>query len=56
MTTTQNSTISLPPLLYQKLKSRAEQTQRSIEAEALDTLVASVPLDDETASALINAT
>jgi plasmid stability protein len=47
MTTTQDITISLPNLLYQKLKARAEQTQRSVEAEALDALVASVPVVDE---------
>src|SRR6266545_2589131 len=47
MTTTQDITISLPDVLYQKLKARAEQTQRSVEAEALDALVASVPVVDE---------
>jgi plasmid stability protein len=47
MTTTQDITISLPNLLYQKLKARAEQTQRSVEAEALDALVAAVPAVDE---------
>jgi plasmid stability protein len=47
MATTQDITISLPNLLYQKLKARAEQTQRSVEAEALDALVASVPVVDE---------
>lgn len=47
MTTTQDITIKLPKLLYQKLKARAEQTQRSVEAEALDALVASVPVVDE---------
>jgi plasmid stability protein len=47
MTTTQDITISVPNVLYQKLKARAEQTQRSVEAEALDALVASVPVVDE---------
>jgi plasmid stability protein len=47
MTTTQDITISLPDLVYQKLKARAEQTQRSVEAEALDALVAAVPAVDE---------
>ena len=47
MTPTQDITISLPNLLYQKLKARAEQTQRSVEAEALDALVAAVPAIDE---------
>ena len=47
MTTTQDITISVPDVLYQKLKARAEQTQRSVEAEALDALVASVPIVDE---------
>lgn len=47
MTTTQDITISVPKLLYQKLKARAKQTQRSVEAEALDALVASVPASDE---------
>jgi plasmid stability protein len=47
MTTTQDITIRLPNLLYQKLKARAEQTQRSVEAEALDALVAAVPAVDD---------
>lgn len=47
MTTTQDITISLPDILYRKLKARAEQTQRSIEAEAIDALTASLPgIDD----------
>lgn len=45
--TTQDITISVPDLLYRRLKARAERTQRSIEAEALDALVASVPASDE---------
>ena len=45
--TTQDITISVPDLLYRKLKARAEQTQRSVEAEALDALVALVPEVDE---------
>ncbi|KPV54316.1 hypothetical protein SE17_04505 [Kouleothrix aurantiaca] len=45
--TTQDITINLPDLLYRKLKARADQTQRSVEAEALDALVASVPTADE---------
>jgi plasmid stability protein len=50
--TTQDVTLSLPALLYQKLKARAEQTQRSIEAEALDALVASVTVSDQLPSDL----
>lgn len=45
--TTQDITIRVPTLLYQKLQARAEQTQRSVEAEALDLLVASTPVVDE---------
>lgn len=45
--TTQDITISVPDLLYRKLQARAEQTQRSVEAEALDALVALVPTVDE---------
>jgi hypothetical protein len=41
--TLQEVTLSLPPLLYQKLKARAEQSKRSV--EALDVLVASVTVD-----------
>jgi plasmid stability protein len=47
MSTTQDITISIPDLLYKKLKARAEQTQRSVEVEALDALVASLPVIDE---------
>ena len=47
MTTTQDITISIPDVLYQKLKARAEQTQRSVEAEALDALTAAVPVVDD---------
>ena len=45
--TTQTMTLELPDALYQKLKARAEQTQRTVEAEVLDVLATSVPVADE---------
>ena len=45
--TTQTVTLQLPDVLYQKLKARAEQTHRSVEAEVLDVLAVSVPLSEE---------
>ena len=40
-------TLDLPDSLYQKLKARAAQTQRTVEAEALNVLATSVPVADE---------
>src|SRR5438046_423861 len=40
-------TLQLPTPLYNRLKQRAEQANRSVEAEVLDALVAAVPLDRE---------
>lgn len=45
--TTQPVTLHLPESLYQRLQQRAATTQRSVEAEALDTLVSAVPVADE---------
>jgi len=45
--TVQTVTLELPEILYQRLKARAEQTQRSIEDEALDVLATSVTVADE---------
>lgn len=44
---TQFVTLQLPALLYQQLEARARQTQRSIEDEAVETLVSAVPLIGE---------
>jgi plasmid stability protein len=49
---TQEVTLNLPEVLYQRLKARAEQTRRSIEAEALDVLATSVTVADELPSDL----
>jgi len=40
-------TLTLPLPLYERLKARADQAQRSVEAEALDMLVMAVPVADE---------
>src|SRR5437867_11208893 len=45
--TTQTMILELPNALYQKLKARAEQTHRTVEAEALDLLATSVPVADD---------
>lgn len=42
----QTITVNLPPILYERLKSRAEQTERSVEAELVDVLVNAIPLDE----------
>lgn len=39
----QTLTLSVPEPLYQRLKERAEQTQRSVEAEMLEVLVTAMP-------------
>lgn len=40
-------TLTLPISVYERLKARAVQTHRSVEAEALDLLVMAVPIADE---------
>lgn len=37
-------TLTFPVPLYERLKARADQAQRSVEAEALDILVMAVPV------------
>lgn len=45
--TSQTLTLEVPAVLYSHLKKRAEQTQRSVEAETLELLAASVPATEE---------
>lgn len=45
--TTQTITLSMPDLLYQHLKVRAQQAQHSVEDEVIEVLAASLPLGDE---------
>ena len=40
-------TLHLPSPLYEQLKRRAEQTQRSVEAELLEVVAAAVPVADD---------
>ncbi len=42
--TTQTVTLNLPEPLYQRLRERAMEMRRSVEDEALETLVAAVPV------------
>lgn len=42
--TTQTVTLNLPEPLYQRLRERAMEMQRSVEDEALEALVAAVPV------------
>ena len=44
---TQDVTIHLPDVLYERLKRRAEQSRRSVEDELIDVLAAAVPVGDE---------
>ena len=44
---TQTVTLDLPELLYQKLRLRAAQAQRTIEDELLEVLATAVPLTDD---------
>jgi plasmid stability protein len=41
--TTQTLTLQVPAVLYSQLKQRADQAQRSVEAETLDLLAVTVP-------------
>lgn len=43
----QTVTLGVPDVLYAQLKQRAEQTQRSLEAEVLDVLIGAVPVGGE---------
>ena len=45
--TTQTVTLDLPELLYQKLRLRAAQSQRTVEDELLEVLAIAVPLTDD---------
>ena len=45
--TTQTVTLDLPELLYQKLRLRAAQSQRTVEDELLEVLATAVPLTDD---------
>jgi plasmid stability protein len=40
-------TLNLPDFIYQRIKDRAEQTQRSIEDELLDLVATTMPEDEE---------
>jgi hypothetical protein len=40
-------TLNVPTPLYQRLKQRADQARRPVEAEVLDVLAAAVPVADE---------
>ncbi len=45
--TVQTVTVELPTTLYNRLKRRAEQTQRPIEAEIIDAVAVALPADEE---------
>lgn len=45
--TVQTVTVDLPTTLYNRLKRRAEQTQRPIEAEIIDAVAGALPADDD---------
>lgn len=45
--TIQTMTLHIPDVLYLRLKQRAEQTKRSVEAEALEVLAGAIPVADE---------
>lgn len=48
-------TLELPGELYSRVKQRAEQTQRSIEAELLDVLAGALPSSDDLPADLAEA-
>jgi plasmid stability protein len=52
---TQLVTLELPELLYQRLKVRAEQTQRTVEDELLEVVATAVPVADELPADLTEA-
>ncbi|MEK9163946.1 MAG: hypothetical protein AAB342_01175 [Chloroflexota bacterium] len=43
----QSITLNLPSALYNRLKRRAEQTRRTVEAELLEVVATAVPIADE---------
>lgn len=45
--TVQSVTVELPVNLYNRLKRRAEQTHRSIEAEVVEAVADALPADDD---------
>src|SRR5262245_57658278 len=45
--TSQTLTLQVPEVLYSRLKQRAEQAQRTVEAETLELLAATVPAAEE---------
>jgi plasmid stability protein len=45
--TLQTVTLNVPDVLYTRLKQRAEQTNRTVEAELLEVLATAVPVADE---------
>jgi len=53
--TVQTVTLNLPGALYNRLKHRAEQAHRSIEAELLEVVATAVPLADELPAELAEA-
>ena len=48
-------TLELPSTLYSRVKQRAEQTQRSVEAELLDVLTSAIPASDNLPTDLAEA-
>jgi hypothetical protein len=53
--TVQSVTLNLPSPLYERLKRRAEQAHRTVEAELLDVVVTAIPMGDELPSDLSEA-
>lgn len=53
--TIQTVTLNVPDVLYTRLKRRAEQANRSVEAELLDVLATAVPVADELPADLAEA-
>jgi plasmid stability protein len=45
--TVQSVTLNLPDILYNRLRHRAEQTHRTVEAELLEVVATAVPIEDE---------
>ena len=53
--TIRSVTIQMPVGLYNRLKRRAEQAHHSVEVEVLETVAASVPVDEELSRDLTEA-
>lgn len=51
----QSITVEMPVGLYDRLKRRAEQAHRSVEAEVVETVAAAVPTDEELSPDLVAA-